>query len=175
MMSRSPEETRAAGRQLAGRARPGDVLLLFGPLGSGKTTFVQGIAEGLGAERRPSSPSFVIMNEYAIRARHPESGTSNQAAVLRHLDLYRLSDPAVELDRIGLAELLGDQAAITVVEWADNLPPHVLQGHAGGSPWPFAPHGRVYEVRLAHGQKSTMRDIVVEETSMPGYRRSKPR
>lgn len=161
MMSRSPKETRAAGRQLAGRVRPGDVLLLSGPLGSGKTTFVQGIAEGLGAERRPSSPSFIIMNEYAIRARKSESGTSNQAAVLRHLDLYRLSDQAVEMDRLGLAELLRDPSAITVVEWADHLPLVFLQGRAGGSPSPFAPRGRVYGVRLAHGQTSTTRDIVV--------------
>lgn len=146
VISHSGDETRAAGRTLAQRLQSGDVVLLTGPLGSGKTTFAQGIAEGLGAETTATSPSFVIVNEYAIGSGH---------SVLRHIDLYRLSDPAVDVDRIGLTELMNDPSAITVIEWADKMPTGTLP--EGGS----AP-GRTRRVRFRHGQDENERVLDVE-------------
>mgnify|MGYP001583795348 CR=1 FL=1 len=152
MVTQSAEETRAAGRAFSRQLQPGDVVLLEGPLGSGKTLFVQGIAEGLGASIPATSPSFILMQEYTLGGDR----------VLRHLDLYRLRDPRVDLDRLGLPELLMDQAAITVIEWADRLPAEVLparrsfnEGGAKGS--------RRIRVRFGHGQRENERTLDVGE------------
>jgi tRNA threonylcarbamoyladenosine biosynthesis protein TsaE len=106
----SPDRTRSLGAAL-GRLLAGDeVIHLRGGLGAGKTCFVQGLAEGLGAEGAAVSPTFTLVNLYPGRVR------------LAHVDLYRLGSP-VEIERIGLEELLG--AGVTAVEWADRLPPHL--------------------------------------------------
>lgn len=141
MVTQSAEETRAAGRAFARQLQPGDIVLLEGPLGSGKTLFVQGIAEGFGAALPVTSPSFVLLQEYPLGA----------GRVLRHLDLYRISDPAVDLDRMGLSELLDDPQAITVVEWADRLPKDLLRSDI-----------RALRVRIAHGEKDDERIIVTD-------------
>lgn len=173
MLTHSPEETRAAGQTFARELRPGDIVLLEGPLGSGKTTFVQGIAEGLGASESATSPSFVIVKEYALG--NSEQGAGNSTTVhsalptaqaLRHIDLYRLDlpravlrgDSAADLERIGLAELLADPAAITVIEWADRMPAEALpvrrSFNEGG-----AKAGRLLRVHFTHGKKPTERVI----------------
>jgi len=96
----------------------GDVVALSGPLGAGKTTFVQGLAQGLGvpAERHVSSPTFALVNQHPGRID------------LVHVDFYRIASPA-ELPELGLEEAY-DQAA-TAIEWADrfpdSLPEDVLQ------------------------------------------------
>ncbi len=106
IVSGSPEETRAVGRRLGERARPGDVFLLTGPLGAGKTCLTQGIAWGLGVAEYARSPTFVIMTRYRGRL------------TLYHFDLYRINDPLEAWD-LGLDEqLFGDGAC--VVEWADR-------------------------------------------------------
>ncbi len=104
----SPEETVALGERLARRFRAGDLVALVGELGSGKTVLVRGVALGLGVEdeRLVSSPSYVLVREYAGRV------------PIFHVDLYRLSAPAAELDELGLAEMLA--AGVVVVEWADR-------------------------------------------------------
>jgi tRNA threonylcarbamoyladenosine biosynthesis protein TsaE len=83
----------------------GDVVLLQGELGAGKTTFVQGVAAGLGYEGQVSSKSFVIMGEYAGRVK------------LYHADLYRLEDPE-QVEDLGLGELTED--GVLVVEWPER-------------------------------------------------------
>ncbi len=101
----SEEETSEAGRGLAAELRVGDVVLIDGPLGAGKTAFVRGIAEGLGADPSDvSSPTFTILQQYA--------GTST----LYHADLYRLT-PAEAAD-IGLEETGLD--GVLAVEWPDR-------------------------------------------------------
>ena len=101
----SEAETIAAGRDLGARLSPGDVVLLEGPLGAGKTAFVRGLAEGLGGDGEAvSSPTFTIVQEY----RGP--------IVLQHVDLYRLS-PA-EVDDLGLDDLMED--SVLAVEWPDR-------------------------------------------------------
>ncbi|MFI5180349.1 MAG: tRNA (adenosine(37)-N6)-threonylcarbamoyltransferase complex ATPase subunit type 1 TsaE [Thermoanaerobaculia bacterium] len=102
-----PDEdaTRRVGRELAGRLSPGDVVLLFGALGSGKTVFVRGLAEGLGLDpSEVASPSFALVHDYGPAGRPP---------VLLHADLYRLPD-GTGLSELGLAERGG---AILAVEW----------------------------------------------------------
>jgi tRNA threonylcarbamoyladenosine biosynthesis protein TsaE len=110
-ISRSAAATRRLGRRLAGCLRPGDVVCLVGDLGAGKTTFVQGLAAGLGVRDPATSPTFVLVHEY--RGRIP----------LFHLDLYRLSG---DLTEIGLDDILGGDAAV-VVEWAERMPGHLCE------------------------------------------------
>ena len=103
--SAAPQETRALGETVAGHLRPGDVVLLSGELGAGKTVFVQGMARGLGYEGPVSSKSFGLMGEYAGRVK------------LYHADLYRLEDPE-QVEELALDEISGD--GVLVVEWPER-------------------------------------------------------
>ena len=103
----SEEETAIAGESLAADLRPGDVVLLYGQLGAGKTAFVRGLARGLGAApEEVSSPTFTLVQEYA--------GTR---ATLYHVDLYRL-EPR-EIDDLGLDEMVSGNG-IVAIEWAER-------------------------------------------------------
>jgi tRNA threonylcarbamoyladenosine biosynthesis protein TsaE len=104
----SPEATRAFGAAVASALQPGDVILLEGELGAGKTTFTQGLALGLGIPDDVLSPTFALMSEYR-GGRLP----------LLHVDAYRLSN-AAEADQLGLDEYLDNGWAL-VVEWAGNI------------------------------------------------------
>ena len=101
----APAETRAVARAIAALLEPGDVVLLAGDLGAGKTTFAQGLAEGLGVTEPVVSPTFTLAREYAGRLR------------MVHVDVYRL-DHASEILDLGLEDLAGDDG-VTVVEWGD--------------------------------------------------------
>jgi tRNA threonylcarbamoyladenosine biosynthesis protein TsaE len=105
--SRSPEETRAAGRALGAVLEPGDVVLLDGQLGAGKTVFAKGIAEGLDVDETVVSPTFTLAREYEGRHR------------LVHVDVYRLDHVQEFLD-LGLEDLAGEDA-VTVVEWGEAI------------------------------------------------------
>jgi tRNA threonylcarbamoyladenosine biosynthesis protein TsaE len=100
---------RALGASTASRLRAGDIVLLVGPLGAGKTTFVQGVAQGLDVVGAVTSPTFVIAREHASRGVGP---------ALVHVDAYRIGGVA-ELDDLDLDASLRD--AITVVEWGEGL------------------------------------------------------
>lgn len=102
----SPEETEALGEELGRRMRKGDLVLLKGELGAGKTTFVRGVARGCGSDALVASPTFQLVRVYPGRVQ------------LAHVDLYRM-ESAVELRDLGLDELL-DQGAV-VVEWGDRI------------------------------------------------------
>jgi len=106
VVTASEDETSAAGERLASHLRAGDVVLLYGELGAGKTAFVRGLARGLGGSGdEVSSPTFTLIQEYQGRA------------TLYHVDLYRL-EPA-EIDDLGLEELVcGD--GVVAIEWADR-------------------------------------------------------
>jgi len=109
-VTRSPEETERAGAALAGRLQRGDMLALYGALGSGKTTFVRGLARGLGISQPVRSPTFTLIHEYPLPSEHGR---------LFHIDLYRLENPE-EVLQLGLEELFPN--GITVIEWADRAP-----------------------------------------------------
>lgn len=105
----SPEKTFAIGKKLGEILREGDVVALIGELGSGKTTFTQGLADGLGisGEYTVTSPTFNLINEYPGRI------------FLFHMDVYRLSSVS-DLDDLGFDEYL-NRKGVTVVEWAEKI------------------------------------------------------
>jgi tRNA threonylcarbamoyladenosine biosynthesis protein TsaE len=116
--------------RLAGGFSGGEVVLLYGELGTGKTAFVRGLARGLGIDPgEVSSPTFVLLSSYAGRL------------TLHHADLYRLRGPGAELE-LGLEELPGP-AAVLAVEWAERL---------GDEPW-----AHPVRVRLAHAGEDVRR------------------
>lgn len=105
--SGSPEATRAIAANLAVVAAPGDVLCLWGDLGTGKTVFAKGFGSGLGVRDTISSPSFVLMGEYLGRL------------PLFHIDLYRLASATEALDGGLLDDRQGD--GVVLIEWPDRL------------------------------------------------------
>ena len=109
MRSTSAEETRKLGERLAEELRPGDVILLEGPLGAGKSEFARGVARGLGVTETVTSPSFTILNVY----------TSGRIP-LYHFDWYRL-ESSEELYEMGMDEYLGGEGA-AAVEWPERCP-----------------------------------------------------
>lgn len=113
-LTASEEETQAVARELSATLRAGDVLLVSGDLGAGKTTFVRGLAEGLGIDPRAvSSPTFTIVHEYR-----------GNGLTLYHADLYRLERAAT--DDLGLEEV-GVRDGVLAIEWPDRLS-HELPG-----------------------------------------------
>jgi tRNA threonylcarbamoyladenosine biosynthesis protein TsaE len=136
----SPEQTRRLGCAVGERAQPGDVYLLRGPLGAGKTCFTQGLALGLGVEGYVRSPTFVLMTRHRGRL------------TLHHIDLYRIGSPAEAWD-LGLDEQLFD-SGVCVIEWAERaeelLPENAL--------W----------LEFSYGEEDDSREIVLE-TESPRY------
>lgn len=116
MRSDSPAATRLIGEKLARRLRPGDVLLLLGDLGAGKSELTRGIARGLGVTSTVASPSFTILNVYD-EGRVP----------LYHFDWYRLND-VEELYEMGMEEYLGGDG-VAVVEWPSQCPEAVPESY----------------------------------------------
>jgi tRNA threonylcarbamoyladenosine biosynthesis protein TsaE len=115
----SAEGTRQLAATLAPLCRPGDVLLLAGDLGAGKTTFAQGFALGLGIAGAVTSPTFVLVHQYPVEGRPP-------VRVLLHADVYRL-DHLHEIADLGLAELVED-GGVALVEWGDAAEPVLGSG-----------------------------------------------
>lgn len=106
LVSKSSDQTRAIGRALGENVRPGDLVLLEGELGAGKTCLTQGILWGLGGTEYARSPTFVLMTQYEARL------------TLYHVDLYRI-ESAVDLAGLGLDEVISGDG-VTVVEWAER-------------------------------------------------------
>jgi tRNA threonylcarbamoyladenosine biosynthesis protein TsaE len=106
LISTSEDATTDAGARLASELKAGDVVLLYGDLGAGKTAFVRGLARGLGAQADDvTSPTFTLVQEYRGRV------------TLYHVDLYRLEP--IEVDDLGLDELVSG-SAIVAIEWAER-------------------------------------------------------
>ena len=135
----SEEETAAVARQVASRLKPGDVVLLSGNLGAGKTAFVRGLAAGLGIDPEDvSSPTFTIVHEYR-----------GGRLTLYHVDLYRLEKAAT--DDLGLEER-GVRDGVMAIEWPDRLT-HAL------------PSAMVVDIEIV--DDTTRRIVIPSDSSAP--------
>lgn len=114
----SPEETKSFAKQFAKTLKPGSVLCLEGQLGSGKTTFIKGLAEGLGLKDpdQVKSPTFVAMHIYKTKI------------PLYHFDCYRM-ESLEELENIGFEDFVNDPNAISCIEWSEKAG-HLIPSHA---------------------------------------------
>lgn len=108
--TRDAGETMMLGKEIGARLEGGEVLFLDGPLGAGKTVFVKGLAAALGIDpEEVTSPSFTLVNPYSGRL------------ALFHIDLYRLDAGPAAAAAVDLEELLTDERAVIVIEWAERL------------------------------------------------------
>ena len=143
VVSHSHTETQQLGMQLGELLRGGELLLLEGQLGMGKTTFTQGLARGLGITETINSPTFTLLKEYVgqsqsaslthtpssdstsvsqerfMRKRERRIGRTGRRPALYHFDLYRLEDPE-EMFALGFDDYFTDPSGVCVVEWADR-------------------------------------------------------
>jgi tRNA threonylcarbamoyladenosine biosynthesis protein TsaE len=140
ILSRSAEETEAAGRSFAGRLRPGDVVALTGTLGSGKTRFVAGVCEGLGVPTHVTSPSFTLINEYPAAF-----------GLVAHIDMYRINSMK-EVADLGVEEYFNSRC-ICLIEWAETVLDILPPAH--------------FHVSFSHGGSESERDIQIEGPREP--------
>ncbi|MCL5411529.1 MAG: tRNA (adenosine(37)-N6)-threonylcarbamoyltransferase complex ATPase subunit type 1 TsaE [Patescibacteria group bacterium] len=112
-ISHSAEETKKFAQEFAQKLQGGEVIALIGNLGGGKTTFTQGLAEGLGIKQRVLSPTFVLMRSYPFKK-------GGKSLTLYHLDLYRL-EKSKEAKALGLEEIWSDPKNVVLIEWAEKI------------------------------------------------------
>ena len=115
VISNSVAETERFAEQLAHKFSGGEVLLLHGELGAGKTHFVKGLAKGLGIDDVVTSPTFALHNAYCGRL------------TLNHFDFYRIED-SEEVAILGLDEIFYDKRAVAAIEWSENIKELLPQG-----------------------------------------------
>lgn len=108
-ITNSKEETQSIAVDLAKKLQPGDFLAFYGELGSGKTTFIQGLASGLGIQRRIISPTFIIVRHYQLAKGN-----------FYHIDLYRIQTKH-DLLSVGLDQIIEDRKSIVALEWAEKM------------------------------------------------------
>ena len=135
------EAPEALGRRIAATLCPGDLILLEGTLGAGKTTLVRGLVGALGGDPgQVCSPTFVLLETYSL--------AGGPIARLHHADLYRLRGMSgAPLEEVGLGDVLADDGAVTAIEWPESWP------------WLGDLAGRVLRVRLAlagDGRRATV-------------------
>lgn len=118
LTTKSPDETRDLGKKIAKTLKGGEVLCLYGELGAGKTTFTQGLAEGLGINKRIISPTFILMRQYPISL--PRALARGDAQMLYHLDCYRLENEK-DARALGLKEIMDNKNNIVIIEWPEKI------------------------------------------------------
>jgi len=118
LITHNETETETLGAALGRLLQPGDVLALVGDLGAGKTCLARGVARGLGIDEPVTSPTFILVAQYATAAGFP----------LYHADCYRLEQAAAEALDIGLDEMLLDDG-VAIVEWAERIEPLLPPDH----------------------------------------------
>ncbi len=145
ILSRAPEETKKIAATLAKtslknkRKRGAFVFALTGNLGSGKTTFIQGFARGLGIKRRITSPTFLIIRSYNLKAKTYK--------LFYHIDAYRLKRPN-ELEILGFKEIAANPKNMVLVEWANKIK-KILPTHS-------------IAIELRHGRKPNERALILK-------------
>ena len=131
------------GKKQASSLKGGDILLLHGELGTGKTTLAKGIASALGVSETITSPTFTIMSLYTLPS--PKQGISR----LAHIDSYRLKDEK-ELINIGAEDYMGEDSTLSVIEWPEKLN-HTLQKKS------------CKEIFLSHSEEENVRVIEIKK------------
>lgn len=120
LTTNSIEETQRVGKDLIKTLNNKHVIALYGELGSGKTTFAQGLAQGLGIKRRIISPTFVIVRSYKIDISNKQKAISKSAKSFYHIDLYRIDDKT-ETQVLGIEEIIKGPQNIVAIEWAEKI------------------------------------------------------
>jgi len=133
---KNPATTRAFGKWLSTRLAAGMVISLEGPLGAGKTTMIQGAAQGLKIPQQLTSPTFILFRLLPVSAK-------NRARIkwLVHADAYRIKKPA-EIFDAGLDDYLHDPSTVTIIEWGDKLAGY------------YVPHLVRIKIKMGAGQKT---------------------
>lgn len=121
ILTKNPSQTKRLGKILAGELlkisrKRALVIGLIGDLGGGKTTFLQGLAKGLGIKQKILSPTFVIMKKFKV----PVSSIQYPVSNFYHIDCYRIKKPK-EILNLGFKEIISDSKNIVVIEWADRV------------------------------------------------------
>lgn len=125
-VTQNSKETQNLGRDFEKSLRVGDIVCLYGDLGSGKTTFVQGLAKGLGVKQRIISPTFIIVRCYELQTQNSKPKSQNYNSKLKslerfyHIDLYRIESEK-DLEGLGIEEIINDKNNIIVIEWAEKM------------------------------------------------------
>lgn len=124
----SCRQTRKLGEILAGELRGGEIICLSGDLGSGKTTFAQGLLKGLGIKGPYTSPTFTIMKQYRKKIRNSQSKTKSKFKILTvyHADAYRVT--AQDILALGWKEIVSSKNNIIIVEWAERIKKIIPRG-----------------------------------------------
>ena len=122
IISKSPQETIELAQKIAKKFKGGEVLALTGELSSGKTTFIKGLAEGLGIPETILSPTFILLKEYKIPhpPRHLRSGINDVSKIFVHIDAYR-AETIEDIKSVGIEDYLGRQDIIMAIEWAEKI------------------------------------------------------
>ena len=141
IQTKTEQETKKVGKDIAAQLNGGDIILLFGDLGAGKTTLTKGIAEFFKITDEITSPTFSLMNVYDINDR-------NGIKKIAHIDTYRLKDEN-ELIEIGIEDYLSDVDTICIIEW-----PEKIMG--------ILKNRKVKKIKITHINEQT-REIVFEE------------
>jgi len=127
LITQNGYETQFIAKKLAQTLKGGEIVCLFGDLGSGKTTFAQGMLEELGAEKPYTSPTFTIIKEYPVIWK--KSDHSTDKFKIYHLDVYRIKTE--DLLNLGWQDFAGKKNTVTIIEWAekikDILPKNILR------------------------------------------------
>ncbi len=124
--TKSSGETQKIGKDIAHKLNGGGIIALYGDLGSGKTTFVQGFAKGLGIKQNIISPTFIIARKYEIpnysSSEQSESRSSRLDRTINffHIDLYRIENET-DIKGLGLEEIFADKSNIVAIEWPEKI------------------------------------------------------
>ncbi len=150
LITESAKETQEFGERFADKVKSGGVVCLYGDLGAGKTTFVQGVAKGLGVKARIVSPTFILVRRYDLRSQisnHKSTLQKLKPNYLWHVDLYRLAN-VEEARGVGIEEVISDPNNIVFIEWPEKVEEILPRKHWAVRMRTVSENEREIEIRL---------------------------